>query len=157
MAPASVRESSRIGWIASWGGAGRGGGAVGSEHYLLYIVHQIEILRTMDEFNSLGEFEHLLMLAVVRLEQQAYGVTIRTILEERAGRGVSLGAVYSTLRRLERKGYVATRRGDPTPVRGGRARKYFTLTKAGLEALTRSNERLARMADGLELFRPKSA
>ena len=70
----------------------------------------------------LGEFEQLILLALVRLGEDAYGVTIRDILRERAGRDVSFGAIYSTLRRLEAKGLVGSSLGEPAPVRGGRAK-----------------------------------
>lgn len=104
----------------------------------------------------LGEFEHLVMLALLRLGDDAYGVTIRNVIEERAGRAVSFGAVYSTLRRLARRGYVVGEHGDPEPVRGGRAKKYFHLTAPGLDALRRSQERLASMSEGLSQLRRAS-
>lgn len=101
-----------------------------------------------DEY--LGEFEHLVMLAVLRLGENAYGVPIRETIQDRAQRPVSFGAVYSTLRRLRKKGYVTSMEGDPQPVRGGRARKYFALEERGLEVLRKAQERLARMTTGLE-------
>ncbi len=100
--------------------------------------------------NYLGEFEHLVMLALLRLGDDAYGVTILNTIEERAGRSVSFGAVYSTLRRLARRGYVSSRLGEPEPVRGGRAKKFFELTDPGVRALQRSQARLAKMSEGLE-------
>ena len=101
-----------------------------------------------DEY--LGEFEHLVMLAVLRLGDEAYGVPIRQTIEERGQRPVSFGAVYSTLRRLRKKGYVATRHGDPEPVRGGRAKKFFVLEPRGLEVLQSAQLRMTRMASGLD-------
>jgi DNA-binding PadR family transcriptional regulator len=101
----------------------------------------------------LGEFEHLVLLALMRLGRDAYAIPIRATIRDRAGRDVSLGAVYSTLRRLEEKGYVHSRSGDPEPVRGGRAKKYFELTPTGLLELRQAQERLARMAEGMEGLR----
>ena len=108
----------------------------------------------MGTLEYLGEFEHLVMLALVRLDEDAYGVTIRAAIEERADRPVSLGAVYSTLRRLEAKGYVRSRLGEPTAERGGRAKKYYRLREAGTRALEAAQARLARMSEGLPLAAP---
>ena len=73
----------------------------------------------------LGEFEHIIVLALLRLEDRAYGVTVRQEIEFRTKREVSIGAVYATLDRLESKGYVKSRRSDPTPERGGRSNASF--------------------------------
>ena len=97
----------------------------------------------------LGEFEQLVLLALARLGDDAYGVTIRDTLAERAGRQTSFGAIYSTLRRLEAKGLVRARLGEPEAVRGGRAKKYVALTARGRVALRDSHSALARMAEGL--------
>lgn len=97
----------------------------------------------------LGEFEHLVLLAILQLGEGTYGVPIRDEIEGRAGRPVSFGAVYSTLRRLESKGLVESWAGEAEPVPGGRARKLVRLTPEGLAALQRSRARLDRMADGL--------
>ena len=105
----------------------------------------------MENLSYLGEFEHLVLLALIRLGPEAYGVPIRELIEERAGREVSFGAVYSTLRRLAQKGYVSSSRGESTPVRGGKARRYFRPTDQGLHALQRSQQRLANMAEGIEV------
>ena len=99
----------------------------------------------------LGEFEQIVLLAVVRLEEKAYGVPIRREIEERGGRGTSVGALYSTLDRLEAKGYVRSWFADPTPQRGGRSKRYFSVTAAGLEALAHSKNVLDRMWKGLRL------
>lgn len=98
----------------------------------------------------LGEFEHLLLLAILRLGDEAYGVTIRQALIQRAERSASFGAVYSTLRRLERKGYVTSRLGEPEGTPGGRAKKFFQLTPDGLQALRGSQRRIAQMGAGLD-------
>ena len=76
---------------------------------------------------------------------------VRLELSATAGRDVSIGTVYGTLERLEEKGYVSSRRADPEPVRGGRARRYFVIEEAGLEALVRSREMMASMWDGVRL------
>lgn len=98
----------------------------------------------------LGEFEHLLLLAILQLGEGTYGVPIRDEIEERAGRAVSFGAVYSTLRRLESRGLVESWTGEPEPVPGGRARKLVRLTPEGIATLQRSRARLDRMAEGLD-------
>lgn len=97
----------------------------------------------------LGEFEYLVLLALARLGEDAYGVTIRDTLVERTGRAPSFGAVYSTLRRLEDKGYVRSYLGDPEAVRGGRAKKFVLLTAQGRAALRDSHTAFARMAEGV--------
>lgn len=99
----------------------------------------------------LGEFEHLVLLAVARLEGEGYGVTIRQEIERRTGRTPAIGAVYATLERLESKGYVSSRLGEPTAERGGRARRHYRLEPAGAEALARSRRVLERMWEGVEL------
>jgi DNA-binding PadR family transcriptional regulator len=99
----------------------------------------------------LGEFEQIVLLAVVRLGDKAYGVPIRREIAERGGRGTSVGALYSTLDRLEAKGYVHSRFADPTPERGGRSKRYFRATPEGLKALEHSKSMLDRMWKGLRL------
>jgi PadR family transcriptional regulator PadR len=98
----------------------------------------------------LGEFEQLLLLALIQLEDDAYGARIRMLIEERAGRTVSPGAIYTALDRLEHRGLVASRLGDPTPQRGGKRKRFYSLQPAGAEVLRRSHAALARMAHGLE-------
>lgn len=100
---------------------------------------------------TLGEFEQTVLLAIAHRGADAYGVTIRREIVRRTGRNVSIGALYTALDRLERKGLVASSMSDPTPERGGRARRYFTLRAAGAAALRQSRERLERMWAGLEL------
>ena len=94
---------------------------------------------------ALGEVEHLVLLALLRLDQNAYGVAIMDEIAGRTGRDVSRPAVYIALRRLEAKGLVSSRLGEPTPERGGRAKRYFTLERAGLRALQDSRAALLRM------------
>jgi DNA-binding PadR family transcriptional regulator len=99
--------------------------------------------------DPLGEFEQLVLLAVARLEDGAYGVTIRQALQERAGRVASFGAIYSTLRRMEEKGLVRSRLGEPEAVRGGRAKKHVVLTARGRAALRHAHAAILRMAEGV--------
>ena len=105
----------------------------------------------MSRTDALGEFEHLVLLAVVRLGTDAYGSTIRREIEQRTGRSIAIGALYTALDRLERKGYVSSRLSDPTPQRGGRAKRYFRLRPAGAAALERSRDALTRMWAGMDL------
>ena len=99
----------------------------------------------------LGEFEQIVLLAVLRLAGEAYGVPIRREIEKRAGRQVTVGALYSTLDRLEAKGYVSSWFADPTAERGGRSRRYFRVEPEGAEALARAKEMLDRMWKGVRL------
>lgn len=98
----------------------------------------------------LGEFEQLILLALLRLGPDAYGATVRREIEARAGREVAISAVYTTLERLERKGYVRSRVGDPTAERGGRRRRHFELLPSGARALKAAYEAFAGMTAGLE-------
>ena len=99
---------------------------------------------------TLGDFEQLVLLALVRLGADAYGVTICDDIADRTGRDVSLGAVYKTLERLETKGLIASRLGEPTPERGGRRKKHFKLAAAGQRALKESIGGLRSMTEGLD-------
>jgi len=99
----------------------------------------------------LAEFEIFVMLAIVRLGDGAYGITIRKEIEGRAGRAVSIGAVYATLGRLEEKRMVEFRVSDPEPVQGGRSRKLVSLTATGRAALELSTAMLRRMMQGTPL------
>jgi DNA-binding PadR family transcriptional regulator len=101
----------------------------------------------------LGEFEHLVLLALLRLQDRAYGVTVRQEIEGRANREVSIGAVYATLDRLEAKGYVSSSMGEPTRERGGRSKRFFRITARGARALNRTHLALQRMTEGLDLVR----
>ena len=100
----------------------------------------------------LGEFEHIVVLALLRLVDRAYGVTVRQEIEFRTGREVSIGAVYATLERLETKGYVKSRRGDPTPERGGRSKRFFRVTAKGMAAVNRTQGALQSMTEGLDFI-----
>ena len=98
---------------------------------------------------TLGELEQLVLLALIRLDGDGYGVAVQRDIEERAARHVALGAVYTALNRLEEKGLVASRVGDPTPERGGRRKRLFRVNTAGRAALARSLDALRAMTRGL--------
>jgi PadR family transcriptional regulator, regulatory protein PadR len=100
----------------------------------------------------LGEFEHIVVLALLRLDDRAYGVTVRQEIERRTRREVSVGAVYATLDRLEAKGYVKSYRGDPTPERGGRSKRFFRVTASGVAAMNRAQQALRSMSEGLSIL-----
>jgi PadR family transcriptional regulator, regulatory protein PadR len=97
-----------------------------------------------------GELEHMILLAIVRLGQDAYGMSILRELDECADRKVSRGALYLVLERMVQKGYLDSRMGEPTSERGGRAKRFFELTGAGKEALRVSGRSLLALWDGLE-------
>jgi DNA-binding PadR family transcriptional regulator len=99
----------------------------------------------------LGEFEHIIVLALLQLADRAYGVTVRQEIEFRTHREVSIGAVYATLDRLEAKGYVTSHRGDPTPERGGRSKRFFRVTAKGVAAVKRTQHAVQSMTEGLDL------
>lgn len=100
--------------------------------------------------DRLGEFEQMVLLAVLRLGEKAYGLAVSDELQEVAGRAPSSGALYTTLDRLERKGLIASHEGEAPSERGGRARRYLTVTADGMEALRSSRHTLLRLWDGLE-------
>jgi DNA-binding PadR family transcriptional regulator len=99
----------------------------------------------------LGEFEQIVLLAVLRLGTNAYGFAVQQEIHRCTGRTCSIGAIYTTLDRMERKGFVSSCIGEPTPLRGGRAKKYFKVEGAGEAALKRSHNATASMIAGLEL------
>jgi PadR family transcriptional regulator, regulatory protein PadR len=105
----------------------------------------------MTERDYLGEFEHIVVLALLRLSDRAYGVTVRQEIESRIDREVSIGAIYATLDRLEAKGYVKSRLGDPTPERGGRSKRFLRVTAEGVAAVNRTHRALQNMTEGLDL------
>ncbi|HXD47193.1 MAG TPA: PadR family transcriptional regulator [Gemmatimonadaceae bacterium] len=105
----------------------------------------------MPKGHFLGDFEMLVLAALVRLGDDAYAVTIKHDIERRAKRPASLGAIHAGIGRLSDKGFVALRMSDPLPVQGGRARKYARITAAGRRALRESTSAVARMIEGLEL------
>jgi PadR family transcriptional regulator len=100
--------------------------------------------------DTLGGFEKLLLLAVLQLGERAYGAAIFEELAARTDRATSPGAVYVTLRRLDAKGMVSSRAGEPTPERGGRTKKVYSIERAGLAALREAQREWDAMADGLD-------
>ncbi len=99
----------------------------------------------------LPEFELYVMLAIARLQDGAYGGSVRREIESRTGRPVSIGALYATLGRLEEKGLVVSQASEPEPGKRGRPRKYCQLTPEGEEAVRHSSTMLSRMMEGLQL------
>src|SRR5438445_11535744 len=104
----------------------------------------------------LGELELIVIMALLRLGDRAYGVTARQEIEERIKREVSIGAIYATLDRLEAKGYVKSELGDPTPERGGRSKRFFRVSAKGVAAVNRTQRALQGMSEGLRLVQRHS-
>lgn len=98
---------------------------------------------------TLGDFEQLVLLALVRLGDEGYGVSIHNEIVRRAGRDVTVAAVYKTLERLEDKGFARSTVGEPTAERGGRRKKYFRIQPAGRRALAQALASLRAMTEGL--------
>jgi PadR family transcriptional regulator, regulatory protein PadR len=98
----------------------------------------------------IGEFEQLVLLALLRLGPDAYGATVCTEIEARAGRSASVSAVHTTLDRLESKGLVRSRVGRPTPQRGGKRKRHYALEPAGRRAVQHAVRTIHRMTEGLE-------
>jgi PadR family transcriptional regulator, regulatory protein PadR len=98
----------------------------------------------------LGSLEHIVLLAVMRLASNAYGMTVRREIERATGRNISIGAVYPTLVRLESKGLIKSCTGEPTAERGGRAKRFFRLTADGEGAVRNTHEIIMRMSAGLK-------
>lgn len=101
------------------------------------------IIEVMSKRHYFGELELMILLSVLHLGDEAYGVPVVRDLEQRCGREVSLGSIYASLERLEARGMVASRLGDPVPERGGKARRYFRVTKAGMRQLGETRRVLA--------------
>jgi len=106
----------------------------------------------MSADRSLGEFEQMVLLAALRLGDEAYGVTILAEIAERTGRTASPGAMYTTLHRMEDKGLIRFRDGAPTPERGGRAKRFVQVTKEGRSALASAQAAYRSLMDGLDLL-----
>ena len=105
----------------------------------------------MAKGDSLGQFEQIVLVALLRLGPDGYGMAVRREIEERTGRSLSIGAVYATLERLEAKGYVSSFTGEATPERGGRAKRFFQIESNGQRALRDSQEAIRRMMAGLKI------
>lgn len=101
--------------------------------------------------DTLGDLEQVVLLAVLRIGRDAYGVSIQEEIATRARRDLTLGTIYKTLSRLEAKGLVASRLGEPTAARGGRAKRYYSVSAAGRRSLQSSLSALKRMAAGLNV------
>lgn len=105
----------------------------------------------------LGEFEQMLMLALLQLKEQAYGAEIRQLLDKQVSRTVAIGAIYSTLERLERKGMVTSWLGESTPERGGRAKRYFAVTAQGQSALKRAKDAMDTLWQSITIRQANNA
>jgi DNA-binding PadR family transcriptional regulator len=112
--------------------------------YWFYIVEE------MKRGELLGSLEHIILLALVRLDGDTHGMIVRREIEERTGRNISIGAVYATLERLEAKRYISSFIGEPTPQRGGRAKRLFRVDAAGKRALEVSEQTIRSMTAGLK-------
>ncbi len=109
------------------------------------------LCRVLSDSGILGEFEQVVLLATLRLGNDAYGVTIKDEILARTGRNPSPGALYTTLERLEEKGLLSSRIGEATAERGGRAKRYVKVTQKGLGALAKAHQTYSRLIDGLQL------
>jgi len=107
----------------------------------------------MTSRSYLGEFELMLLLAVIHLGDEAYGVPICRELESHRRRNVSVGSVYAALDRLEAKGLIASALGDPTPERGGKAKRYFRITKEGLRQVHETRRILTSLWKAIPEFK----
>ena len=105
----------------------------------------------------LGEFEQIVLLAVVHLKADAYGANIRREIEKRGSRPVTIGAAYATLDRLVSKGYLAAHDAPGGPERAGQPRRYFTITTAGVTALEHARALQSRMWSGIQLPKGRKA
>ena len=105
--------------------------------------------------HNLGELEQFLVLAILQLGGEGYGASIRAVILERAGRSITPGAIYPTLDRLEARGLLRSRVGDPTPERGGRSRRHFKVTPAGLKEIRRSWNQTSALAAGLHALKTR--
>lgn len=101
----------------------------------------------MGRSDRLGSLEELVLLALVRLGENAYGVTVWREIQTRAGKEISIGAIYTVLDRLERKGFVSSRIGEPTPERGGRAKRFFQIEAPGSRALNKKRDSVNSLAE----------
>jgi DNA-binding PadR family transcriptional regulator len=110
----------------------------------------------MPDVVLLGEVEQLVLLAVLRLGDEAYAVPIRSLIQKDAGVSLSRGTIYVTLERLERKGYVTSWFSDPQAVRGGKARRVFRLKPGGVAAARASKRAVDRLAEGTAVAKPEA-
>jgi len=115
----------------------------------LHWFYFFSIIELMAERGYLGEFELMILLSVMHLGEDAYGVPISREIERLRGRDVAVGSVYAALERMESKGLVSSSLGDSTPERGGKAKRYFRVTKAGLRQVHETRRVLSQMWRGL--------
>ena len=101
---------------------------------------------------SLGEFEQIVLLAILRLGEDAYGASVRAEIEKCTGRDPTPGAMYTTLDRLEQKAMLSSRMGEPTAERGGRAKRFFKVTKSGTAAVVRAQRSYQNLLEGLKII-----
>lgn len=111
----------------------------------------------MNDASLLGSFEELILLAILKMGGNAYGVTIKRELEAATNKSVAYGAVYVTLDRLERKGYLDSHEGEPTKERGGRAKRFYTVNGAGEDALRAHARALVEIEAARRQLRPAGA
>src|SRR5215469_3755393 len=111
--------------------------------------HLFANLKEMTKRDQLGSFELMVILVLIRLGDNAYGVPICEELEQRTGRDVAVGSVYAALERLEDKGFVTSELGEPTPERGGRAKKYFHVTARSLTEVRETQRPSVKLWHGL--------
>jgi PadR family transcriptional regulator PadR len=107
------------------------------------------MLEEMTKRDFLGNFELLVMLALIRVGENAYGVPISEELEKASSREVAIGSVYAALERLEKKGFIKSAVGEPTPERGGRAKRYFWVTARGVKEVRETQRTLVKLWQGL--------
>lgn len=100
----------------------------------------------------LGEFEHCVLLSIIHLQENAYGVTIRQYLKEAIGRDVTLGALYATIERLEKKGLITSWKGEVTPERGGKAKRMVKVTTAGQQQLKDTKKQFEAMWQNIQIL-----
>jgi len=146
-----------VGGVGTKGGAARAGrrdlwGVVGVCNVVdVWILDtDTERLLAMGTISFLGEFEHLVLLAVMQLGDDAHAIRVREQIEERANRKVTRGALYGTLTRLQEKGFLGWQVEESTPERGGIPRRRFEVTEDGLQALRHSQRAIANLSEGLE-------
>lgn len=123
----------------------RNGGVVDRESHILYYVD------IMVKGGYLGEFEHIVLLTILRLGDGAYGALIRAEIERVTGRSSAIGTVHATLERLERKRMVSSWIGEPTAERGGKAKRHFKIEASGVSALKSARKTLERLHSGVSL------
>ncbi len=119
--------------------------------HIYFFVFGEKMASNKSDYVFFGELEQVVLLALARLQDRAYGMAIHRDIEERTGRDVAIGSVYRALDRLERKGYVSSHLGEPTPERGGRAKRFYAIESPGLSALHKSREMFARLWEGLRI------